>query len=192
VLSEDATALVDEAGGDLYGKTHNSVLNADSSDPLSVSMTGIDTEMRRRQTRRPTILSADGNIRWPTLGDVELDDSAVAARPTRMTFPQEMARFADKVARVVGNSNTQIPIVARAGDLAAELALVAAAAQSPNVTYIIGRSHITLGKPTWNLAKTYGFDIPFEIFVTNTGEAAHKAFGVPPDKLLEVGLLYTI
>ncbi len=46
-LSDDAAAMVEEAGGNLYGKTHNSVLNADSSDPLSVSMTGIDTEMRR-------------------------------------------------------------------------------------------------------------------------------------------------
>ncbi len=51
----------------------------------------------RRQTRRPTILAADGNIRWPTLGDITLDDSAVAAKPTPVTFPQEMARFADKV-----------------------------------------------------------------------------------------------
>lgn len=44
---------------------------------------------------------------------------------------------------MVGDSDAQLPMVARAGDLAAELALVAAAAQSHSVTYVIGRSHLS-------------------------------------------------
>jgi KUP system potassium uptake protein len=192
-LSDEARALVEEQAGSLYGKTHNSVLNADSSDPLSVSMTGIDTELRRRQKRRPTILNAEGAISWPTLGgEAAQDDTAGAVKPKPLTFPQEMGRFADKVARVVAVSDHASPLIARAGDLAGELALAAAAAQQlQSVTFVVGRSHLTT-KPTWNLAKMYGLDLPFQFFVTNTGEPAHKAFGVPTDKVLEVGLIYTI
>jgi hypothetical protein len=50
-----------------------------------------------RQKRRPTILNAEGAISWPTLGgDAAQDDTAGAARPKPLTFPQEMGRFADK------------------------------------------------------------------------------------------------
>ncbi len=47
-LSDDAKKLVNDAAGELYGTATASILNADGSDPLSVSMTGIDTEARRR------------------------------------------------------------------------------------------------------------------------------------------------
>ena len=50
-----------------------------------------------RQKRRPTILNAEGAISWPTLGgDAAQDDTAGAAKPKPLTFPQEMGRFADK------------------------------------------------------------------------------------------------
>lgn len=51
-----------------------------------------------RQKRRPTILDAEGAISWPTLGGEAApgDAAAAAAKPQPLTFPQEMARFADK------------------------------------------------------------------------------------------------
>lgn len=56
----------------------------------------LSTPICRRQKRRPTILDAEGAISWPTLGEVAADDSAIASKPRPLTFPQEMARFADK------------------------------------------------------------------------------------------------
>ena len=49
-----------------------------------------------------------------------------------------------QVARVVAVSDHTAPLIARAGDLAGELALAAAAAQQlQSVTFVVGRSHLT-------------------------------------------------
>jgi hypothetical protein len=49
-----------------------------------------------------------------------------------------------QVARIVTVSDHDSPLIARAGDLAGELALAAAAAQQlQSITFVVGRSHLT-------------------------------------------------
>lgn len=49
-----------------------------------------------------------------------------------------------QVARIVTVSDNEAPLIARAGDLAGDLALAAAAAQQLQaVTFVVGRTHLT-------------------------------------------------
>lgn len=56
----------------------------------------------------------------------------------------ELCLITPQVARVVAVSDHASPLIARAGDLAGELALAAAAAQQlQSISFIVGRSHLT-------------------------------------------------
>ncbi len=63
-LPETVRAEVDGAGGALHGTVHNSILTADGSDPMSVAMTGIDTEMRRCALLSPPPPPGSGIWAW--------------------------------------------------------------------------------------------------------------------------------
>lgn len=56
----------------------------------------------------------------------------------------ERVRLAAQVARIVAVSDYESPLIGRPGELAAELALAAAAAQQlSSITFVVGRSHLT-------------------------------------------------
>lgn len=84
----------------------------------------------RRQQRRPTILNAEGGISWPTLGEVAQDDSALAAKPKPVTFPQEMARFADKVCAADSVSSVAFAVACLPNDLPSASVSIMSAAES--------------------------------------------------------------
>lgn len=79
--------------------------------------------------------------------------------------------------------------------LAAELALVASAAQAGTRAHVLGRSRGMASPPQAFLGQVlrhWGLQLPFLLLAKLTEQDTHIAWGIPEAKLLEVGLIYKL
>ena len=57
--------------------------------------------------------------------------------------------------------------------------------------YVLGRAHARLRTDS-NWLRRYCLELPFQVLVTNVQTDADRAFGIPAERVCEVGLLYEV
>lgn len=60
--------------------------------------------------------------------------------------------------------------------------------------YMLGRGHARLsqGKGLLKAIRRYTLELPYQLMVTNLQADADRAFGIPADDVIEIGLLYEV
>lgn len=146
------------------------------------------------------VLNARGSGSIGRVSRKAAEAAAKAAAVQAASFEDEMEELAKDIrGDLAANGNSGIPEKASPQvdllqRLAAELALVAEATKAGTLGYVIGRSHAKLGEvPGWkSVPRRYLLELPFTAIVKNTEQDMDVAYGVPQDKLLEVGLAYRL
>ena len=62
---------------------------------------------------------------------------------------------------------------------------------SHQAVYVLGRAHARLRTDS-NWLRRYCLELPFQMLVGNVQADADRAFGIPAQHVLEIGLLYEV
>ncbi|KAK9810742.1 hypothetical protein WJX73_004336 [Symbiochloris irregularis] len=78
--------------------------------------------------------------------------------------------------------------------LAQEITSITQANAAHETVYMLGRGHARLSqdKGILRAIRRYALELPFQLMVTNLQADADRAFGIPADDVIEIGLLYEV